>query len=200
MVNASSEPGMVACNGMSNFARDGHNANSAIVAAVRIQDFGSPEILAGVEFQRKWERAAFAAANAGRTGFAMPVQRLQDFIARRPSTGFGSASPCSKGSWGLSDLNACLPKFVADSIKEGIAAFERKIHGYSHPDSILSGVETRTSSPIRILRDESMQSGIKGLYPCGEGCGYAGGIMSAAMDGIKVAEAIAEKKGKGDMA
>ena len=194
VVNASSESGMVACNGMSNFARNGRNANSAIVAAVRTQDFGSPGILAGVEFQRKWEKAAFVAANAGKAGFAIPVQRLQDYMDGWPSKGLGSVSPCSKGSWSFADLNACLPVFISDSIKEGIAAFERKIHGFSHPDSVLSGVETRTSSPLRILRDESMQSSVKGLYPCGEGCGYAGGIMSAAMDGIKVAEAIAKNK------
>ncbi|PKL06458.1 MAG: hypothetical protein CVV53_04190 [Spirochaetae bacterium HGW-Spirochaetae-9] len=194
VVNASSEQGMAACNGMSNFARDGRNANSAIVAAVRTEDFMSPEILAGVEFQRTWERAAFAAANTGKPGFAIPVQRLEDFLDGRPSKGFGSVFPCSKGAWSLADLNACLPTFVSESIKEGVAAFERKIRGFSHPDSVLSGVETRSSSPIRILRDESMQSNITGIYPCGEGCGYAGGIMSAAMDGIKVAEAIAENK------
>ncbi len=197
VVNASSEPGMVACNGMSNFARDGRNANSAIVAAVRTEDFSGSEVLAGVEFQRTWEKAAFAAATAGKSGSALPVQRLQDFLDEEPSKALGSVIPCPKGAWSLADLNACLPLFVRESIKEGIAAFERKIRGFSHPDAVLSGVETRTSSPIRILRDESMQSSLQGIYPCGEGCGYAGGIMSAAIDGIKVAEAIAGCKREG---
>ncbi|MDP2790288.1 MAG: NAD(P)/FAD-dependent oxidoreductase, partial [Rectinemataceae bacterium] len=169
VVNASSEPGMIACNGMSNFARDGRNANSAIVAAVRTEDFASPGILAGLEFQRTWEKAAFAAANSGKSGMAMPVQRLQDFLDGRPSKAFGTVMPCSKGAWSLADLNACLPVFVRESIKEGIVAFERKIRGFSHPDAVLSGVETRTSSPIRILRDASMQSSLDGIYPCGEG-------------------------------
>jgi len=191
VVNSSSEPGMTVCNGMSNFARNERNANSAIVAAVRAEDFGGEGILAGMEFQRTWERAAFAAANPGKGGFAMPVQRLEDFLAGTCSKAFGTIRPCSKGSTSFADLNACLPGFVRDSIKEGIMAFDRKIRGFSHPDAILTGVETRTSSPVRILRNEKMQSSVEGLYPCGEGCGYAGGIMSAAMDGIRVAEAIA---------
>ena len=191
VVNSSSEEGMVACNGMSYYARDAKNANSAIVAAVRTEDFGGGDILSGMEFQRTWERAAYAAANAGKSGFAMPVQRLGDFIVGKASSGYGSVKPSSKGAVSLADLNACLPLFVAESIKEGIEAFDRKIRGFANPDTMLTGVETRTSSPIRILRDEKTQSAISGLYPCGEGCGYAGGIMSAAMDGIKVAESIA---------
>jgi len=198
VVNSSSEPGMVACNGMSNFARDERNANSAVVVSIRTEDFGSPDIMAGIEFQRRWERAAFLAANPPTnastnpdTGFAMPVQRFEDFLERRPSLGFGTIKPCSKGAFGLADLNTCLPDFVASAIKEGIQNFDRKIKGFAHPDAVLTGVETRTSSPIRILRNDTMQSNIAGIYPCGEGGGYAGGIMSAAMDGIRVAEAIA---------
>jgi len=191
VVNSSSEPGMVVCNGMSNFARDSRNANSAIVAAVRTEDVGEGGILAGVEFQRRWEKAAFDAANPDSRGLSMPVQRLGDFFAKKCSTAFGSTTPCSKGALSFADLNACLPPFVNESIKEGVLAFDRKIHGFANPDAILTGVETRTSSPLRILRNSGMQSNIAGLYPCGEGCGYAGGIMSAAMDGIKVAEAIA---------
>jgi len=192
VVNASSEPGMVACNGMSNFARDGRNANSAIVVSVRTEDFGGADIMAGVEFQRRWERAAFLAANPepGK-GFAMPVQRFEDFAAKRPSSGFGSIKPCPKGAVALADLNTCLPDFAASAIREGILNFDRKIKGFAHPDAVLTGVETRTSSPIRIIRDETMQSNISGVFPCGEGGGYAGGIMSAAMDGIRVAEAVA---------
>jgi uncharacterized protein len=198
VVNSSSEPGMVACNGMSNFARDERNANSAIVVSIRTEDFGSQNIMAGVEFQRRWERAAFLAANPPtnplpdqKNGFAMPVQRFEDFAAGRLSRDFGSIRPCSKGTIALADLNSCLPDFVASAIKEGILNFDRKIKGFAHPDAILTGVETRTSSPIRILRNETMQSNIAGIYPCGEGGGYAGGIMSAAMDGVRVAEAIA---------
>lgn len=191
VVNSSSEPGMVVCNGMSNFARNERNANSAIVVAVRTEDFGSDHILAGIEFQRRWERAAFIAANPG-PGFAMPVQRFEDFLARRASTSFGSIQPCSRGAVNFADLNVCLPDFVCSAIKEGIQNFDRKIKGFAHPDAVLTGVETRTSSPIRIVRDESLQSNIRGIYPCGEGGGYAGGIMSAAMDGIRVAEALAK--------
>lgn len=191
VVNSSSERGMVACNGMSNFARSGKNANSAIVAAVRAEEFGDGGLLAGMEFQRRWEKAAFEAANPGSKGFAMPAQRLEDFIAQKCSKRFGSIVPSSKGEVALADLNVCLPAFVKDSLQEGIKTFDRKIHGFADPDAVLTGVETRTSSPVRILRNDKMQSNIEGLYPCGEGCGYAGGIMSAAMDGIRVAEAIA---------
>ncbi|MCE1197130.1 FAD-dependent oxidoreductase, partial [bacterium] len=195
VVNSSSEPGMVACNGMSNFARDERNANSAIVAAVRTEDFGGEGVLAGIEFQRAGERAAFEAANAGRVGFAMPIQRYDDFVAGEPTKAYGEVRPCSKGDVRFADLNACLPPFVADAIKEAIPAFDRKIRGFARPDALLTGVETRTSSPVRILRGESMESSAAGLYPCGEGAGYAGGIMSAAMDGIRVAEAIATGRG-----
>ncbi len=227
VVNSSSEPGMVACNGMSDFARSERNANSAIVVAVRTEDFGSGGALAGIDFQRKWERAAYLAVNDGmesartpgtdgsrvtaagasrdgggdysgrKRGFAMPVQRYADFLAGVPSTRFGTIRPCAKGLYRFADLNACLPDFVLDGIKEGIGAFERKIPGFAHPDAILTGVETRTSSPVRILRDESFQSSVRGVFPCGEGAGYAGGIMSAAMDGIRVAEAIARAIGEG---
>ena len=193
VVNSSSEPGMVTCNGMSNFARDARNANSAIVAAVRPEDFGGSGILAGIEFQRRWERAAFAAANPS-GGFAMPIQRFGDFLAGRPSTGFGSVRPCAKGSTMLTDLNSCLPGYIVVALKEGILDFNRRIKGFAHPDAILTGVETRTSSPIRILRDEGLMSNIEGIYPCGEGGGHSGGIMSSAMDGIRVAESIAENQ------
>jgi uncharacterized FAD-dependent dehydrogenase len=191
VVNSSSEPGMVACNGMSDFARDSRNANSAIVAAVRTEDFGGSGVLDGIEFQRRWERAAFAAANP-KGGFAMPVQRFGDFLAGRASTGLGSFRPCSRGAYALSDLNSCLPDYILVALKEGILNFDRKIKGFAHPDAILTGVETRTSSPIRILRDEGLRSSVAGLYPCGEGGGHSGGIMSSAMDGIRVAESIAK--------
>ncbi len=190
VVNASSEPGHVVCNGMSNFARNARNANSAIVVSVQPEDFGSTHVLAGMSFQRRWEQAAYQAANRI-PGFAMPVQRLEDFYARRPSTKFGSLQPCAKGAVALSDLNSCLPEYVLTPIKEGLRHFDRIIPGFAHPDTVLTGVETRTSSPIRIVRDDKLQSNIGGLFPCGEGAGYAGGIMSAAMDGIRVAESVA---------
>ncbi len=191
VVNASSEPGHVVCNGMSDFARNARNANSAIVVSVQPEDFGSTHVLAGMAFQRRWERAAYQAANRN-SGFAMPVQRLEDFYAGNPSTRFGSLKPCAKGEVVLSDLNGCLPEYVTTPIKEALRHFDRTIPGFAHPDTLLTGVETRTSSPIRIVRDEQLQSNIGGLFPCGEGAGYAGGIMSAAMDGIRVAEAVAE--------
>jgi len=188
VVNSSSEPGMVACNGMSDFRRDGRNANSAIVATVGPEDFGGDGNLAGIEFQRRWERLAF---EAGGGGYALPIQVFGDFLSGRPSRALGGVQPSARGRFSLSDLNACLPDYVAAAIKEGILAFDRTIPGFARSDALLCGVETRTSSPLRILRGEDYQASIKGLYPCGEGAGYSGGIMSSAIDGIKVAEALA---------
>lgn len=188
VVNAASEAGGVVCNGMSDFARDGRNANSAVVVTVRPEDFGGSHPLAGVEFQRSWERAAFRAAGGD---YALPVQRLSDFEEGRPSKSLGRIEPCIRGRWRLSDLNACLPPYVLSGIKESVRAFDGKIRGFAMPDALVSGVETRTSSPVRVSRDESLESSVKGLYPCGEGAGYAGGILSAAVDGIRVAEQVA---------
>ncbi|MCA1950334.1 MAG: hypothetical protein LDL24_07165 [Treponema sp.] len=187
VVNASSEPGGVVCNGMSDFARDGTNANAAIVVAVSPPDFGFPGLLGGVEFQRKWEQAAYDIA--GRT-YALPVQLWSDFLEDRSSTALGAIKPSATRGWSLTNLRRCLPAFVYNGITEGINRFGKSIAGFDRKDALLTGVETRTSSPIRILRGESCQSPIRGLYPAGEGAGYAGGIMSAAMDGIRVAEAI----------
>lgn len=195
VVNASSEPGMVACNGMSDFRRDSRNANSAVVVAVRPEDFGGDGVLAGIEFQRRWERLAF---EAGGGGHALPVQTFGDFQAGRASKALGAVEPCAKGAYALSELNACLPAFAARAIKEGILAFDRKLRGFARPDAVLTGVETRTSSPLRILRGEDLQAlSLRGLYPCGEGAGYSGGIMSSAIDGIKVAEAVAAGAARG---
>ena len=195
VVNASSEAGMVACNGMSDFKRDSPNANGAIVVTVGPEDFRafegrseSPDVLAGMEFQRHWEARAFS---AGGDTYAMPVQLLGDFLARRPSSSIAAVEPAVRGRYALADLIDCLPEYVASAIGEGFRAFDRKVSGFARADAPLTGVETRTSSPIRMLRDESCQSSIRGIYPCGEGAGYAGGIMSSAMDGIRVAEAIA---------
>lgn len=199
VINSSSEAGMVACNGMSDFARDSRNANSAVVVTVHPEDFATSvaegavgavadDVLAGVEFQRRWERLAF---EAGHGGYELPVQTFADFAAGRPSTALGGVLPSIKGRYVLADLNACLPEYVSSAIKEGVLSFDRKLRGFGRPDALLSGVETRTSSPLRILRGDDFQASIRGLYPCGEGAGYSGGIMSSAIDGIKVAEAIA---------
>ena len=203
VINSSSEAGMVACNGMSDFARDSRNANSAIVVTVRPEDFacgsvGADEgaaggVLDGVEFQRRWERLAF---EAGHGGYELPVETFADFAAGRKPTALGGVQPSIKGRYVLADLNACLPGFVSDAIKEAVPDFDRKLRGFGRPDSVLSGVETRTSSPLRILRGDDLQAPVRGLYPCGEGAGYSGGIMSSAIDGIRVAEAIALTGGR----
>lgn len=189
VVNASSEPGRLVVNGMSNYERNGANANSAIVVTVTPEDFGGSDALAGIWFQRKWEEAAFQAGQ-GR----IPVQLLEDFLQDKESTGLGEVVPCMKGQYALANLRPVLPGFVGDAIAEGMTAFEKRIRGYSRGDTLLSGVESRTSSPVRILRNEQLQSNIQGIYPCGEGAGYAGGITSAAMDGIRVAQKILERK------
>ena len=188
VVNASSEPGMLAVNGMSNYRRDSGNANSALVVTVTPADFGEEGgVLAGVQFQRKYERAAFQAA-----GGKIPLQLSGDFRRGVISGGFGTLQPSMKGSYGFANLRDCLPGFVSDTIAEGIACFDKKIRGFGAEDAILSGVETRTSSPVRILRDPASLEAVSlpGLYPCGEGAGFAGGITSAAMDGILTAEKI----------
>lgn len=189
VVNASSEEGQVVCNGMSYFKREGENANSAVLVNITPEDFGSEDVLAGVEFQRKWERAAF---ELGGSDYKLPVQLWKDFLNNQTSKAFGEVKPNIKGQYVFADLNQCLPPYVAVAIKEAILEFDLKIDGFARKDAILTGVETRSSSPVRILRNDEFESSIKGLYPCGEGAGYAGGIMSAAMDGIKVAEQIAK--------
>ena len=188
VVNASSEEGCLAVNGMSNYNRAEENANSAIVVTVQPEDFGDTHPLSGIEFQRKWERAAHHAGNGN-----VPVQLFGDFLRKVPSTSIGSIHPNCKGAYQLSDLNTCLPREIVEAVKEGILAFDRKITGFANEEAVLSGVESRTSSPVRIYRDEHYEANIKGIYPCGEGAGYAGGITSAAIDGIKVFEAIAER-------
>ncbi len=192
VVNASSEEGYLAVNGMSYSGRSGKNANSAIIVTVTPEDFGGSHPLAGVAFQRQLERRAYELGQ-GR----IPIQRYGDFKARTEGwegDGFqGEASflPQCKGEYVWADVSRILPPHLNRDIVEGMEAFGRQIQGFDRPDAILSGVESRTSSPVRILRDESLQSAVRGLYPCGEGAGYAGGITSAAMDGLRVAEAIA---------
>lgn len=185
VVNASSEEGRLAINGMSYYERDGKNANSAIVVTVNPEDFPDSHPLAGVAFQRKWEEAAYRMGNG-----KIPIQRLQDFIANQKSTTLGRIEPCMKGAYALSNVREALPVFIGDAIAEGMTYFDRKIKGYADNDTILSGIESRTSSPVRILRNDILQANIAGIYPCGEGAGYAGGITSAGMDGIRVAQEI----------
>ncbi len=188
VVNASSEEGHMVVNGMSNYKRDAYNANSAMVVNVTKEDFEGDSPLAGMYFQRKFEKAAYELGK----GF-VPIQRFGDFKTGEVTKEFGNVNPNIKGEYTFANLRECVPNYVAEAIVEGVEYFESKIKGFGNEDAILSGVETRTSSPIRILRNEEFESTVSGIYPCGEGAGYAGGITSAAMDGIKVFEAIANR-------
>lgn len=174
---------------MSEYKRDGKNANSALLVGVNPEDYGSNHPLAGVEFQRKWEELAF---KLGGNNYFAPVQLVGDFLNDRVSTKFGKVEPTYKPGVVFADLRDCLPSYVVETIKEAILYFDKKIRGFKDYEAIMTGVETRSSSPIRIKRDDSFQSNIRGLYPMGEGAGYAGGIMSSAVDGIRVAEKIYE--------
>lgn len=185
---AASEEGGVVTNGMSNYARNGENANSALIAQVTSADFGSDSPLAGVEFQRKLERAAYLAGGAS---YAAPVQRLEDFLADKPTSRFGDVRPTYAAGTKFARLSEVLPTPVTDALKSAVLDMDRRLHGFANPDAVLTAVESRTSSPVRIERDETLQSvGVKGLYPCGEGAGYAGGITSSAADGLRIAEAL----------
>lgn len=192
VVNASSEREMLAVNGMSYSGRSGSNANSAIIVTVNPDDYAVGQTivspLAGVEFQRQLEKMAYRQGNGD-----IPVQLVADFKENTASVGLGRVIPQIKGKYRLANVRSILPKFVGDAIAVSMKEFERCIHGYDMEDAVFSGVESRTSSPLRIVRDNNTyESNILGLYPCGEGAGYAGGITSAAMDGIRVAEKAAE--------
>lgn len=187
VVAASSERGCVVTNGMSYHARDGLNANAALLCEVYPSDFDNSSPLAGVWFQQKWERAAF---EAGGGSYKAPASCVGDFLNGNVSTSWGNTLPSYMPGVVFGDISHCLPDYVVDSLKLGITAFDKRLPGFAHHDAVVTGVETRSSSPVRILRNTAYQSNIAGLYPCGEGAGYAGGIMSAAVDGIKVAEAI----------
>ena len=210
VVNASSEPGRLAINGMSNYDRAEENSNSAIVVTVSPEEYiadyerlraSRPEFsetphaseirpaLLGMEYQRRLEEAAFSAGE-GR----IPTQTFADYLAKRPSTGCGSVAPVNKGDVTYTELHSCLPQYMADDIEEGMLAFDRKMPGFGDGDVLLQAIESRTSSPVRIRRDETLQAeGRPGLYPCGEGAGYAGGILSAAVDGLRIAEVLIAK-------
>ncbi len=188
VVAAASEEGALAVNGMSLWARDGVNANSALVVNVTPEDFYQGDVLDGVAFQRRWEQAAYVLAGAD---YRAPVQLVGDFLANRPTMRLGRVHPTYRPGVAPAELRRCLPDFAAEALREAIPAFGRKIRGFDAPEAVLTGVETRTSSPVRILRDADCQSlWAAGLYPCGEGAGYAGGILSAAVDGLRVAEQI----------
>lgn len=189
VVASASENGGVVTNGMSRFARDGENANSALLVSVTPDDFASDNPLEGMYFQREIERKAF---KAGGENYSAPCQRAGDFL----KTGYDAqtaVNPTYKPKVTETDLDTVLPKFVTDSLREAIVKMDRKLHGFADAGAVITAPETRSSSPVRIKRDkDTFQSNIKGVYPCGEGAGYAGGIMSAAVDGIKIAEKIAE--------
>lgn len=189
VVAAASEPGRVVTNGMSHYARSGENINGGMLVGVTPEDFGTDHPLAGVAWQRQLEEAAF---RLGGGGFLAPCQRVEDFLAHRPSTGPGAVLPSYRPGVTWCDLHDCLPSFLTGAMEEALPLLERKLRGYAQPDALLTAVETRSSSPVRILRDESGQSALRGLYPCGEGAGYAGGILSAAADGMRCAEKIWE--------
>jgi uncharacterized FAD-dependent dehydrogenase len=189
VVAATSEAGRVVTNGMSQYSRNERNANSGFVVDINPEQDYPGHPLAGVEFQRKWESLAF---EAGGGTYQAPGQLVGDFLAGRPSTEFGEVTPSYKPGVHLTDLAKCLPPFAIEAMREALPVFGRQIPGYDHPDVVLTGVETRTSSPVRITRGKDFQSlNTAGLFPAGEGAGYAGGILSAAVDGIKVAEAVA---------
>jgi len=189
VVAATSESGRVVTNGMSQYSRNERNANAGIVVGVTPADYPDGP-LAGIAFQRIWESAAFV---AGGSTYAAPVQRVGDFITGIASTSLGSVVPSYKPGVTPTDLSPCLPNYAIIAIREALTVFGRQIRGFDMKDAVLTGVETRTSSPLRIKRDETFQSlNTKGLFPAGEGAGYAGGILSAAVDGIKIAEAVAQ--------
>ena len=188
VVAATSEPGRVVTNGMSQYSRRERNANSGIVVGITPADYPDHP-LAGVALQRHWESQAFV---AGGETYAAPAQRVGDFLAGRPSTELGEVIPSYRPGVRPTDLAACLPDYAIDAIREALPAFGRQIPGFDSADAVLTGVETRTSSPVRITRGRDFESlNTRGLYPAGEGAGYAGGILSAAVDGIEVAEAVA---------
>ena len=186
MVAATSLPGGVVTNGMSLRARDGQNINGGFLVGISPADFG-PGALDGVAFQETWERAAFA---LGGGSYAAPAQAAGDFLVGRDSHTLSAVTPSYLPGVVPADLARCLPGYVTDTLRGALPLLDKKLHGFADPSALLTGVETRSSSPVRILRGENFQSPVRGLYPCGEGAGYAGGILSAAADGIRSAEHI----------
>lgn len=189
VVGAASEPGRLVTNGMSSYARDESNANAGFMVEVHPADIPGEDLLGGIQFQRDLEEQAF---RLGGSNFQAPAQLLADFMEDRASTELGTVTPSFRPGVTLTDLRECLPSFVVKALKEAVPRIAKRLPGFDRPDAILTAVESRSSSPIRVTRGKDLQSlGVRGLYPTGEGAGYAGGIISAAVDGIKVAEAIA---------
>jgi len=190
VVAAATEENSLVTNGMSLYARAGANANSALLVGISPADFSNDHPLAGIEFQRIWEKKAFDLG--GKNHFA-PVQLAGDFLADRPSAALGSIAPSYRPGWRLTPLRGCLPDYVGETLRLALPFFEKRLPGFARADAVLTGVETRSSSPVRILRNDDMESSVQGLYPAGEGAGYAGGIMSSAVDGLHAAEALIRK-------
>ena len=187
VTGAASEKGGVVTNGMSVWARDGANSNAALLVGVGPGDFGDGGPLAGVEFQRRIERLAFEYAG----GYLAPAQRVADFLQGQTSKGFSSVLPTYQPGVAPGGISCCLPGYVCDSLREALPILGRQLRGFDDGDAVLTAPETRSSSPVRVLRDDGLQSpGLRGLFPCGEGAGYAGGIVSAAVDGLRCAEAV----------
>ena len=189
VVASSSEEGTIVTNGMSEYARDGKNANAAVLVNVNPEDFGGEDVLAGVHFQHKYEKLAF---ELGGRNYDAPAQKVKDFIMGKASDeiGFGKVKPTYRPAIKLTDLSKCLPDFVVESLRLALPKFNKKITNFAHDENLLIGVESRSSAPVQIVRDENLMSNIIGLFPAGEGAGYAGGITSSAADGIKIAEKV----------
>jgi uncharacterized FAD-dependent dehydrogenase len=190
VIGAASEEGGVVVNGMSEYAQDADNSNSALLVPVMPEDFFSHHPLSGIEFQRHWERRAYS---AGGGKYHAPVQLVGDFLKRRMSRNIKSVKPSYRPGFNFAELDACLPNYASASLREALPLLDTKLKGFSHPDAVLTGVETRSSSPVRIIRDKKYESNIFGIYPAGEGAGYAGGIVSSALDGLRIAEVIIAK-------
>ena len=188
VVAAASEPGRTVTNGMSVYARDGENINGALLVNVTPADFPSDHPLAGIALQRQLETAAYALTG----GFAAPCQRVADFLTGRPSAGPGAVRPSYRPGVVYTDLHRCLPDFIGETLALALPVLGRYLKGYDDPDALLTGVETRSSSPVRLVRDAHYEANIRGIFPCGEGAGYAGGILSAAADGMRCAEKLLE--------
>ena len=188
VVAAASEAGRTVTNGMSEYARDGENINGALLVNVTPADFPSEHPLAGMAWQRQLEAAAYALTG----GHDAPCQRVEDFLAGRPSEAAGRVKPTYRPGVVYTDLHRCLPPFVSETLALALPVLGRRLKGYDDPDALLTGVETRSSSPVKLVRDEHYEANIRGVYPCGEGAGYAGGILSAAADGMRCAEKIWE--------
>ena len=190
VVAAASEAERAVTNGMSHYARDGENINGGLLVSVTPDDFPGDGPLAGIAFQRDLEQRAFA---AGGGGHVAPAQRVEDFLAHQPSTGAGKILPTYRPGVKWCNLWDVLPSFICQSLEQALPLLEKKLPGFSAPDAVLTAVESRSSCPLRILRDETGQSAVRGIFPCGEGAGYAGGILSAAADGVRIAEQVMDQ-------